>query len=176
MGTANTVYIGVDPGLSGGMAYITCEGIVSVQSMPLTEKDIWMWFQSLALVFPARENRLVGVIEKVGGYIPRKGKGGTDGQPGSSMFKFGASYGGLRMAMIAAGIPFDEVPPKKWQHEMGVIGSKGETKSQFKNRLKAKAQQLYPEERITLATCDALLIARYALKTTTVKSYKKHIR
>ena len=65
MGTANTVYIGVDPGLSGGMAYITCEGIVSVQSMPLTEKDIWMWFQSLALVFPARENRLVGVIEKV---------------------------------------------------------------------------------------------------------------
>lgn len=77
------------------------------------------------------------------------------------MFKFGASTGGLRMALIASGVIFDEIPPKQWQKFVGVIGTKGETKTQFKNRLKAKAQQLFPEQRVTLATADALLIAYY---------------
>jgi hypothetical protein len=40
------------------------------------------------------------------------------------------------------------------------------TKTEWKNRLKAKAQQLFPQQskHITLKTADALLIAEYARK------------
>jgi Holliday junction resolvasome RuvABC endonuclease subunit len=80
----------------------------------------------------------------------------------SSTFKFGVGYGGLRMALIAASIPFEEVTPRTWQKALGVVvRKKTETKTQFKNRLKAKAQQLFPRESITLKTADALLIAEY---------------
>jgi hypothetical protein len=80
----------------------------------------------------------------------------------SGMFKFGMSYGGLRMALIAAGIPFEEVQPRAWQKAMGIPPrSKTESGTQWKNRLKAKAQQLYPAEKVTLAVADALLIATY---------------
>jgi hypothetical protein len=96
------------------------------------------------------------VIEKVGGYIGKP-------QPGSAMFKFGMSYGGLRMALIAAGISFLEVTPQQWQKTLGVsTKKKNETKGKFKNRLKALAQQIFPSVKVTLATADALLLAEYA--------------
>lgn len=37
----------------------------------------------------------------------------------------------------------------------------GESETQWKNRLKAKAQQLFPQQEVTLATADALLIAEF---------------
>jgi hypothetical protein len=151
------IYIGVDPGASGGMAYISGE-VTEAIKMPDTERDIWYWFADLRKDFST--SVLVGTIEKVGGYAPGKGND-NQGQPGSAMFKFGHSYGGLRMAMIASGVIFDEVPPQRWQKYIGVIGVKTETKTQFKNRLKAKAQQFFPEQRVTLSTSDALLIAHY---------------
>jgi hypothetical protein len=83
------------------------------------------------------------------------------------MFNFGWNYGSLRMAMIASGLPFEDVPPQVWQKALKIPSRKKEgrqykeTKAAFKNRLKAKAQQLFPRVYITLATCDALLIAEY---------------
>ena len=43
------------------------------------------------------------------------------------------------------------------------IGKSSGSKTEWKNKLKAKAQQLFPvwSKRITLATADALLIAEY---------------
>ena len=148
-------YIGIDPGASGGLAIIGLGRMdgVWLKPMPKTERDVYEW---LALELPSEENHLFAVIEKVGGYV------GGNGQPGSAMFKFGMSYGGLRMALIANGIPFDEIAPRTWQKAFGVAPrKKTESKSQFKNRLKAKAQQLFPNQKITLATADALLLAEY---------------
>ena len=42
--------------------------------------------------------------------------------------------------------------------------STGYSKTEWKNKLKAKAQQLFPGEKVTLATCDSLLIAEYGRK------------
>jgi hypothetical protein len=50
------------------------------------------------------------------------------------------------------------VPPKKWQQALGLGSAKDLTKTQWKNKLKNKAQQLYPQIKVTLATADALLI------------------
>jgi hypothetical protein len=55
--------------------------------------------------------------------------------------------------------PFEEVSPQKWQKAMGCM-TKGD-----KNVSKAKAQQLFPQLKITHAIADALLIAEYARRT-----------
>ena len=78
------------------------------------------------------------------------------------MFKFGMSYGGLRMALVAAGIPFTAVTPQKWQKALGIPHrERTESKTQWKQRLKRKAEQLFPNHKLTLAISDALLIAHY---------------
>lgn len=155
MPSLNGVYLGIDPGASGGLASIAADGTKAV-SMPQTERDIWEWFYE----FHPDMNPFA-IIEKVGGYIQREG-----GNPGSAMFKFGMSYGGLRMALVAAGIPFDEVTPQAWQKALGISSrGKTETRGMFKNRLKAKAQQLFPSVKVTLATADALLLAEYCRRT-----------
>jgi Holliday junction resolvasome RuvABC endonuclease subunit len=80
----------------------------------------------------------------------------------ASSFKFGVNYGIVRMALTAAGIPFEEVTPQAWQKALGITHrKKTETPSEWKNRLRARAQQLFPSVSLTLATADALLIAEY---------------
>lgn len=148
------VYVGIDPGASGGLATVGAD--LQAVGMPGTELDVWVWMS----VEPRPE---FAVIEKVGGYTQAGGP-----QPGSAMFKFGQSYGGLRMALVAAGIPFDEVTPQTWQKGLGVTPrGKTESKTQFKNRLKARAQQLFPSVKVTLATADALLIAEFCRRKRT---------
>lgn len=145
-----TVYIGVDPGASGGIVELYPD-LTAAFPMPVTERDICGLLSGAATGCA----NAFAVIEKVSGYI-------GEGQPGSAMFKFGMSYGGLRMALIAAGIPFEEVTPQAWQKALGIgKRDKAESRTQWKNRLKAKAQQLFPQVKVTLATADALLIALY---------------
>jgi len=140
-------YIGIDPGQSGGL--ILLDGVmVKATPMPATERDIWDWFDHQDIGTAPQ-----AIIEKVHS-MPRQGV--------VSSFKFGLGYGGLRMALIAACIPFDEVTPQVWQRALGIPSRlKTETPTKWKNRLKAKAQQLYPRLEVTLKTADALLIATY---------------
>jgi hypothetical protein len=164
----SAVYIGIDPGVAGGLAYLDGSPIAVCTAMPATERDTLQW---LALA-QEHANELhsssyvpvFAVIEKVGGFIRGADKSwpGGGAANGSRMFKFGTSYGGLRMALVSLGIPFDEVTPQKWHRAIGVIPrGGGESRAEFKNRLKAKSQQLYPRNKVTLAVADALLLATY---------------
>lgn len=148
-------FVGIDPGASGGIAVIHPDGKVECCKMPDTERDVWGVLKDIGII---SAGQAVAIIEKVGGYIGKN-------QPASRAFKFGQSYGGLRMALIAAEITFDEIAPQTWQKGVGVISKKDEGKTEHKNRLKAKAQQLFPKQKITLATADALLLAWYCKKT-----------
>lgn len=156
-----SLYVGIDPGGSGGMATINAIGDPVAGKMPATERDIWEMIKGWSHCEP------VAVIEKVGGYVgDGEGKGGGRAN-GSAMFKFGLSYGGLRMALIAAGIPFEEISPQTWQKAMKITPkAKDEGRTAWKNRLKAKAQQLHPQLTVTLATADAILIAEYCRRKT----------
>ena len=87
------------------------------------------------------------------------------GQGVASSFKFGQNYGTLRMALVAAGIPFDTVTPQKRQHVMHCM-SKGD-----KNVTKRRAQELFPDITITHAKADALLIAAYGWSVRTGVPY-----
>lgn len=156
-----TAYVGVDPGSSGGLAVLYSDGTYELDSMPSTDTDVleWMVYNAVRNVTDkgTRLTRWHAVIEKVGGYMP-----GSKGNIGSAMFKFGVSYGSLKMALTAVGIPFDEVIPNVWQRGIGLSPrKKTETKAAFKNRLKARAQQLFPGVHVTLDTADAILIAEF---------------
>lgn len=151
------VFLGIDPGASGGLAAVDNLGLMAcpAMSMPSTEADIWSWFNGFQMNIQ-EGLRSHAVIELNTGYV------GGAGNPGSSMFKFGRGTGVLIGCLVAAAVPYEEVTPGTWQRALGIPGRKRtEAKGRFKNRLKAKAQQLFPSVKVTLATADALLIAEF---------------
>lgn len=141
--------IAIDPGAQGGIAIFSVDKdrLIEVVKMPDTPQDL------LDLISKYQINSKC-YLEKVGG-LP--------GMGGSSMFNFGKGFGHLEMALLCRKIPTTEVTPQKWQKALQ-LGTKGhKSTSQWKNKLKAKAQQLYPKvPKITLAISDALLILEYA--------------
>ncbi|NDA10096.1 MAG: hypothetical protein EBZ07_04525, partial [Verrucomicrobia bacterium] len=56
------------------------------------------------------------------------------------------------------------VRPQKWQSFLS-LGTSDGNKTKWKNKLKAKAQNLYPDLDVTLAISDALLLLEYGRKT-----------
>ena len=146
-----TIFVGIDPGASGSIAEFRffVDTVFVAIPMPKTESDIFHALR-FARTIPSES---FAVIEAVHSF---------PGQGVASSFKFGMSYGGLRMALVAAKIPFEAVTPQRWQKAMGIVSKKSETKTQHKNRLKARCQELFPELEVTLATCDAVLLAEYA--------------
>ena len=62
------------------------------------------------------------------------------------------------MALTAAGISFERIRPQVWQKSLGCMTG-GD-----KNITKRRAQELFPQLKITHATADALLIAYYGTK------------
>lgn len=144
-------YIGLDPGVSGGIAAVVAsadEFFYRAWKMPATDRDICDLLRSLVPV----QGTAFAVIEKV--------NPGVFSRPGAKMgvvsaFTFGGGYRALKMALTCVEIPYDEVLPVKWQTAMG-CRSKGN-----KNITKARAQALFPEITITHAIADALLIAEF---------------
>lgn len=169
MSTQN-LYLGIDPGKSGGIVGLLYEANkkgygTSIYKMPKTLREMW----GLLSQFKAHYATTYAVIEKVGGYIgTRQGYSGNPAT-GSSMFNFGENFGALKMALTAAEIPFEEVRPQEWQAAFDIRprirhGKFKESAHDFKKRLKFKAQELYPKEKLTLNTCDAMLLATYAYR------------
>jgi hypothetical protein len=169
------VLIAIDPGASGGIAVRSHEGIVSAIAMPETEGDIVSFFRSIK---PATsEERYSCYIEKVGGFIG--GRSSTksvmcqhchkfttytsiDGQPGSMMFTFGRNVGFITGVVQATGIPLHEITPQAWQKGCCLGTRGGDSKTDWKNKIKALSQRLYPEIKVTLKTADALAILHVA--------------
>lgn len=144
------MYVGIDPGGSGGVAALSeGGGVLFVEKMPATDRDLLDLFRDLARL-EGIEGGARGVIEKVG-VMPKQGI--------VSAFTFGRNVGALHLALAAAEVPFDEVLPAKWQLVMG-CRSRGD-----KNVTKRRAQQLFPHEKVTHAIADALLIAEYCRRT-----------
>lgn len=140
--------IGIDPGKSGGIAWIQ-DGKPCVEKMPDTAKDLWQLVESISQVFCQLYYKKIdckAYIEQVHS-SPQMGV--------VSAFTFGQGFGQLEMALTAAGIPFERVRPQVWQKAMGCM-TKGD-----KNVSKAKAQELFPTMKVTHSTADALLIAEY---------------
>ena len=141
--------IGIDPGKSGGLAIISTGHVLAKKgSVARVEKfgdktltDLYELFRNIDLVYTA-----FCFIENVHA-MPKQGV--------TSCFNFGKQYGGLLMLLTCFRIPFEKITPVRWQRALGCL-SGGD-----KNVTKSKAQELFPDLKITHAIADALLIAEF---------------
>jgi hypothetical protein len=164
-------FVGIDPGKNGGIAVVTFSG--GKRGSPLrTSVDVCLptpkTYRALldAVNYGVAERfRRDGpgfvYLEKVGGYVPGKG-----GNVGSRMFVFGEEYGKVKMALVASGLGelYKAVRPQTWQAALGLSRPKGAgqiSDALWKRRLKAEAERIFPNARVTLKTADALLLAYY---------------
>lgn len=138
------LFIGIDPGKSGGIAALLPDGQVYLTAkLSETEKDIAEVLKSLDASFTHWPSAL---LEKVHA-MPKQGV--------SSSFTFGKGYGFLRGLLTALEIPFDDVTPQAWQKAMSCMTGGN------KNVSKQRAQQLFPKVKVCHAIADSLLIAEY---------------
>lgn len=151
-------FLGIDPGATGAAVLLFDDDSVDVLRLSkVTDAEAWKWFAGTAQAVDA-----FACIEKVGGYV-------GVGQPGSAMFQFGRSTGKLLGFLVAAGIPFEEVSPQAWQKALGIAprrkkskkGGPGESGTEWKRRLRQKAEELFPDVEMTNDLADALLIAEH---------------
>ena len=135
------MFVGIDPGWSGGIAYIDPTGFYrAVAIHGMTPHDVCSWM----------ENNLHNVqhvaLEKVHA-MPKQGV--------SSSFNFGRCYGMLEAFLVAAAVPYDLVTPQRWQRDLDCL-TRGK-----KNVTKLRAQQLFPKIKVTHAIADALVLAEW---------------
>lgn len=154
-----TTLIAIDPGASGGIAIENGRSVVA-HAMPATEGDIVALLKSATFEAMSAGVEIRAVVELVGGYA------GGAGQPGSAMFRFGQNFGFLLGVLAALGVRVDLVRPQVWQKALSLGTSKSHAnKCAWKNHLKARAQQLFPNQTVTLKTADALLLLEFDLRT-----------
>lgn len=153
-------YIGIDPGVSGGLACITTYAdpvgppVVTAIRMPETDDGV---LAALRDMYDPHytSDPVYAALERVHA-SPQMGV--------VSAFTFGRGYGRLCMALAALTIPYEAVLPRRWQQGIGCI-SGGD-----KNVTKRKAQALFPQvPKITHATADALLLAEYCRRSHQVR-------
>lgn len=178
--TPRTMYLGIDPGKAGGLVLLD-RSKVELRQMPETERDLWNLFHQegdghgfgveLYSQKPARWDNTKAVTKHfchpVVCCIEQVSTSPQMGVVSAGSFMYG--YGRLKMALTAAKIPFEEIRPQVWQKALRIVPrKKTETQTAWKDRLRRKAQQLYPNLDIWQATltdqrgiADALLIAHY---------------
>ena len=138
-------FIGIDPGASGGIALIS-NGQIKAYKCPKSTKDMSVVF---SIAYEKNGPKTIVGLEKVWARP-------TDAR--SSAFKFGMNYG--KWIGISANHETDikYITPQTWMKYYNVPKLK---KEQRKRWLKDKAKELYPKEKVTLYTADAILIAHY---------------
>lgn len=135
-------FIGIDPGKSGGMAIIRSDEQISLVKLDCTPADVWLSICCGGMYGEAR-----ALLEEMA-VFPMK-------QPGAivSLTKLFRHQGILVGLLTAAKIPFESIQPSKWQRTMGCL-TKGDKKVTYR-----KAQELFPQVKVTHWNADALLLA-----------------
>ncbi len=146
--------IAIDPGASGGIAVVsTTDNRPVVMKMPETPKDIFDLFFGLNIVNGLPRLEIKAIVEKVGMH--------RQGNNASASCKFARHCGHIEMALIALGIPFEEVTPQKWMKSLGVMPKEKQAR---KNHIKDIVQRRYPSIKATLWNADALGILIHQLE------------
>jgi len=149
--------LGVDPGASGAMAWMSSDGhLVAVQDLP------WIKGHGLnAAVFAAwvrlREKDIRhAFVERV---ASRPGQGVV------SVFSFGMNYGQILGVLSALKIPVTLVAPTKWKPAVGLPTGSDKAKS------RARASQIWPGAADNFARvrddgrAEAALLALYGARS-----------
>jgi hypothetical protein len=156
------LFIGIDPGLTGGIVAINAVGELHfAHAMPCLG-DAVDCAEFARLLRVARLERCLAVLESVHS-MPKQGV--------ASSFKFGRVFGMVEGVVAALGIPYLLVTPQRWQKVMHA----GCHHDDPKERSRVAAARLFPQIDLRIGRArkphtgliDALLLAAYGLKTTT---------
>jgi nitrogen regulatory protein PII-like uncharacterized protein len=149
------IYIGIDPGKSGGLCVIEDE-FIKAYPCPNTVSDMGLLFAMAISV--NKTKTVVAYIEKVWSRP-------TDGR--ASIWKFAENYGTWIGIAGAYEIDLQTVAPQTW---MKYFETPKLEKNKRKRYLKDKAKSMYPElKKVSLKTADAILIATYAKENDNTK-------
>lgn len=148
--------IGIDPGVNGGLSAFWCCGrgtIGEVICSPIKDNQSLNDFIEDNML----ENA-TGFIEDITGAIRLYA-------PGNKLIynlKLCASANFLEGVLVGKQMPVHRVKASTWQK--GIRGVKDAKGQQKKKLLKDEACRLFPDQKPTLKTCDALLIGHYGVK------------
>jgi len=149
-----SIVVGIDPGLTGGIAFLGSSGI-DIHDMPVApnakgklELDL---FGLGSLLVPRSTNRNIAILEQVHA---------MPGQGVSSVFRFGQGYGALQMAVIGHGYEVHYVPPATWKKYFGLSKDKGVSRGMASRRFPQAAHHFTRVKDDGRA--EAALIALYA--------------
>ena len=146
----NRLFIGIDPGIKGGIAFIYDDDY-HVVNTPNTVQEMAKTLMDMKDIAPNTPT-----------YCCIEAVHSMPGNSGRSMFTFGTNYGQWMGILATLHIPYVLVTPHKW---MSWYGSRPKNRKDRKNHLKNLAQQRFPNAKITLGTADAMLIANYLRET-----------
>ena len=147
------LFIGIDPGMNGGITFITKE--MDTEQMkpfrcPRESKEMAEILQVGIKQFETKD--VILFVEHVWSFP-------GDGRVGA--FRFGYNYGLWKGMASAFGIDVYNIPPRKWMYSYD-MPSKMQSKER-KRWLRNVAETLYPNVKITFNTSDSVLIAHYAM-------------
>lgn len=125
MGTNTLIFVGVDPGLKGGIAFLDPGSMrLKIHDMPVGKSSSGKNVVDLRILAqilnPGDYDRAIAVIERVHA-MPKDSKAGA--------FSFGEGYGGLRMAVIGHGYEDRYVTPAAWKKHFRLSSDKGVSRS-----------------------------------------------
>ena len=146
------VYVGIDPGKSGGICVYdpTEEDVqISFHKMPDTVRGIHELLHTLFSRYSDYRYRIKVVLEKVHS---------MPGQGVASTFTFGQGFGWLEGILASSGVSYIEVIPNKW---MKCIGSMPKDKSERKKFIKDWVEKRSGQS-IPLYVADAVALAYVA--------------
>lgn len=116
------IYIGIDPGLNGAIAFLdTDKGHLSVIDMPTFE--VKRNNKAKREVNAAGLAHVLATAQKVQGIVLER-VGAMPGQGVSSVFSFGRSVGLIEGVLAAYLLPVTIITPQTWQKAVGVRGGK----------------------------------------------------
>jgi crossover junction endodeoxyribonuclease RuvC len=146
-----TLFIGIDPGKSGGIAMIDTQENYQV-AQEFSEDGLISVCEEIRI--KGRTMKVICCLEKVGS---RPGQGVV------SMFNFGQSVGYIKGVLESFRISYQEITPQKWKKEFGLNSKKAASIE--------VCRKLFPDVSL-LATqrckkphdgmAEALLMAEYA--------------
>ena len=154
--------IGIDPGLSGGIAVLENNKVLNIFDMPVMPegKKNKRQLNSAQLVTLIKGNiksneEIIVIVEQVNA---------MPGQGVTSMFNFGQTFGAIKGVCAALELPIFFVRPSKWKKHFELINAS-------KDSSRTKAIEMYPTLSNQLAKkkdvnkSDAILIARFYADT-----------
>lgn len=146
--------LGVDPGLSGGLAFYfpAAPDRVAVEDMPTAGDEV----DAATIYRLVTEYRPDAAFVEQVHAMPKQGV--------SSTFRFGVAYGSVLGVLGAAQIATYLVPPKRWQKHFQLTGGDKEKSRALALRLFPKTAEKFSRKRDERRG-EAALIARYGADT-----------